>query len=111
MRDTLNAARSKCGASVVPSSDSAILRRSLAFAISPPAPGIERHEMRPDVDMDVAHVGVRHDAAGGVVGDQPAYDIAFAGPGVEVDRLAGGMPGDAARTGDPRAGAAGGDDA
>src|SRR5215510_10263992 len=33
MRATLNAARSKCGASVVPSSDKAMRRRSFALAI------------------------------------------------------------------------------
>ena len=44
-----------------------------------------------DVDVNVAHAGIGHDAAGLVVGDQPAHDIALAAAGIEVDGLAGGF--------------------
>ena len=58
---------------------------------------VERHEVLADVDVDVAHAGVGHGAAGLVVGDQPAHHLALAAAGIEVDRLAGGMLGDAPR--------------
>jgi hypothetical protein len=71
---------------------------------------VQRHEVLADVDVDVAHVGIGHGAAGLVIGDQPLHHLAFAAAGLEIDRLAACVLRDAARAGDASAGAARGDD-
>jgi hypothetical protein len=63
-----------------------------------------------DVDMDVAHIGIGHGAAGFVIGDQPPHYVAFAAASLEIDRLAACVLRDATRAGDASAGAARGDD-
>src|SRR5205807_4495987 len=77
---------------------------------SAPAPGVERYEMGADIDVDVAHAGIGHGATRLVIGDQQLHDLALAAAGIEVDGLAGCMLGDAAGAGNPRPGAAGGED-
>src|SRR5581483_6449301 len=82
----------------------------LAERASTPAIGIQRNEVGADIDVDVAHVGIGHGAAGLVVGDQPSHHLALAAAGLEIDRLATGMFGDASRSRDARAGPAGRND-
>jgi hypothetical protein len=62
------------------------------------------------VDVDVAHAGVGHGAAGPVVGDQPAHHLALAAAGIEVDRLARCVLGYAPGSGNERARPAGRDE-
>ena len=87
----------------------------LVSACSPPATApaarAERHETAADVDMDVVHGGIRHDAAGAMVGDQPLHHLRLAAArGVEVDGIAAGVPGRPAAVDNHRAGTARGDD-
>ncbi len=76
-----------------------------------PTAGTERNEATADVDMDVVHGGVRHDAAGAVVDDQPLHHLQpAAGRGVEIDGIAAGVPRRPPAACDHRAGTACGDD-
>src|SRR5438105_3540401 len=81
-------------------------QRPLWHPLAPTA-RVERHEVVADVDVDMAHAGVGHGAAGLVVGDQPAHHIALATACVEVDCLARRVLGNAPRSGDAGAGPAG----
>ena len=70
------------------------------------APTGQRHEVLPDVDVDVAHVRVGHRATRLMIGDEPIDDRALAAARLEVDGVAAGVTRDAPRSGDARAGAA-----
>ena len=71
---------------------------------------VQSNEARTDIDVDVVHVVVRHDAARVVVGDQPSDDLGLFAPYAEIDRLAGSMLRRCSGTGDDSAGTAGRDD-
>jgi hypothetical protein len=69
-------------------------RRLIPSPIPParpmPAAG-DGNESWSDVDVDVVHAGVGHDAAGAVVGNQPLENRGLARAGLEVDRVAAGV--------------------
>ena len=63
-----------------------------------------------DVDVNVIHVAVGHDASHSVVGDQPADDLGLTPWNPEVDRLPGRVLRGVVGPGDLGAGPAGRDD-
>lgn len=75
-----------------------------------PARTVKGHEARSDVDVDVVHIAVRHDAPHVIVSDEPADHFGLSSRDAKVDRLARGVFGGIVRSGDLGARTAGRDD-